>query len=70
MPGPIDIAFAVFFSVVLTWYETKYEFPRFRARVAAGTPNARRDGYRRTLIGQWIVALAALGIWARSGRPW
>jgi membrane protease YdiL (CAAX protease family) len=70
MPNTVDIAFAVFFSILLMWYETKFDFPRFKARIAAGEPNARRNGYRRTLIGQWIVALAALVIWMRNGRSW
>src|ERR1043166_1409826 len=60
MPTTLDLAFAFLFAVVLTAYETVYEFPRFKARVMSGDPKARRNGYRRT----------ALVLWIRAGRPW
>src|SRR5947209_1212999 len=69
-PTILDVTFTVLFTVVLMAYETVYEFPRFKARIAAGEPNARRHGYRRTVTGQWIIALIAIGIWIRSGRSW
>ena|ERR1051325_338342 len=70
MPTTLDLAFAFLFAVVLTAYETVYEFPRFKAKVMSGDPKARRNGYRRTAIGQWVIAGIALVLWIRAGRPW
>jgi uncharacterized protein len=69
-PTPIDLAFSLCFAVVVTWYETKIYFPRFRARLASGDPDARGRAYRRTMIGQWAIAAIALVIWRWYDRPW
>jgi membrane protease YdiL (CAAX protease family) len=70
VPGPIDFAFLVFFAVVLPVIEYRVFFPRFRAALAAGTPGARRNGYRRITAGQWLIAAAGVALFARTGRPW
>jgi membrane protease YdiL (CAAX protease family) len=70
MPGPIDYAFVAFFAVVLSVFEYLVFWPRFRAAILSGAPNARRDGYRRVLIGQWLIAGVAIAIWASAHRPW
>jgi membrane protease YdiL (CAAX protease family) len=70
MPTPLDIAFAIFFAVGLAGYEALYADRRFKAQVAAGVPDARRNAYRRAAIGQWVLAVVAVLIWARAGRPW
>lgn len=70
MPTPLDIAFVILFAVVVTAIETFVFFPRFKASVAAGKPHARRHGYRRTIAGQWLFALAGVALWAASGRSW
>jgi len=70
MPSSLDIAFAIFFAVGLAAYEALYADRHFKAQIAAGLPDARRNAYRRSLIGQWVLAAMAVGIWTRSGRPW
>jgi hypothetical protein len=70
MPTALDIAFAVFFTVIITAFDTIYFVPKFKAEVNAGVPNARLHAYRRTVLGQWLFAAAAILLWMRSGRPW
>lgn len=70
MPTPIDLVFAFFFAVVMTVVETYWYFPKFKRGVLAGVPNARRNGYRRTIAGQWGIAAIAIVLWMRSGRSW
>jgi uncharacterized protein len=50
--------------------EWKWNWPRYLARLAADPHNARRDHYRRLLIGEWVPTLALLGMWAFLHRPW
>ena len=70
MPNVVDFVFLGFITVVATLVESYYFFPHFKAEVAAGIPNARRAGYRRTLIAQWVIALICLAFWANKGRSW
>src|SRR4051812_42863750 len=70
MPTAIDLAFVLLFAVIVTLIETVVFFPRFKAAVAAGKPNARRNGYRRTILGQWGFAVLGILLWAGSGRGW
>lgn len=70
MPSAADIAFVFLFAVVATAFETFVFFPRFRAAVAAGKPDARRNAYRRVMLLQWTAAAAALALWAWQGRAW
>jgi len=65
-----DLAFVFVLLVIATIYEYVYFWPRFRAAVAAGRPDARTWGYRRGVIGQWLFATCALAIWSLYGRPW
>src|SRR4051812_14191210 len=65
-----DIAFVVLFAGVVTAFEAFVFFPRFKAAIAAGIPDARVAAYRRAIIGQWIFAVLALVLWSRAGRPW
>jgi phosphotransferase system glucose/maltose/N-acetylglucosamine-specific IIC component len=60
MPTALDIAFAVFFTVIITAFDTLYFVPKFKAAVNAGVPNARLHAYRRTVLGQWVFAAAAI----------
>jgi uncharacterized protein len=69
-PTPLDLAFTALFTVVLTAFDTLVFAPRFKAAVAAGEPRARLQAYRRTVVGQWGLAVAALLLWMRAGRPW
>jgi len=70
MPTSIDLAFVVLLFVFVTIVETFVFVPRFRARIAAGVPNARTNAYRRTTIGQWAISILTLGGWAIAGRSW
>jgi membrane protease YdiL (CAAX protease family) len=70
VPSPLDIAFAAFFAVLIAAFEAFYFDPRFKAQIAAGVPDARRRAYRRSTIGQWVLAAVAVLLWARAGRPW
>jgi membrane protease YdiL (CAAX protease family) len=70
MPTNIDIAFALFFAIVVAGFEAFYFDRRFKAQVAAGVPDARTRAYCRAIIGQWVIAIAALILWAGAGRPW
>jgi membrane protease YdiL (CAAX protease family) len=70
MPNALDVAFVLLFAVVIAAVEAVYFNKRFKARVAAGVPNARRDAYRRAIIGQWALALIAVVLWVRERRPW
>lgn len=56
--------------LVLPVLEWKWSWPRYLARLAAAPHNARRDYYRRLLIGEWIPTLALLILWAALRRPW
>lgn len=70
MPTTVDIVFAVLFAILLVALDAWYFLPRDRRRIAAGAPTARWTLYRRTIIGEWVVALAAILLWAREGRSW
>ncbi len=70
MPGPLDFTFVALFSVVLLLFEHFVFWPRFRAALESGRSGARRDGYRRIMIGQWAIAAVALAIWIATHRPW
>ena len=66
----LDLAFAVFFTIIITAFDTLYFVPKFKAAVNAGVPDARLHAYRRTVLGQWGFAAAAIFLWMRSGRSW
>jgi len=70
MPNIVDVVFLTLITVVATVLETFVFFPRFKADVAAGVPGARRNGYRRAVIGQWVFAAVCLALWVRAGRAW
>lgn len=70
MPVLTDYVFVFLLLGVASIYEYADFWPRFRAAITAGQPDARLYGYRRAIIGQWLFALTALAIWARYARPW
>lgn len=70
MPTTLDILFAVLFAVLVAIVGAVYFDPRDRKRVASGMPAARRNLYRRTIIGEWGLAVLAVLLWAREGRSW
>ena len=70
MPTPIDIAFAILFTVAVSIFDAVYFIPRFKAKARAGVLGARLHMYRRTIAGQWAFAIAAIFLWMRAGRAW
>jgi membrane protease YdiL (CAAX protease family) len=70
MPTAVDIAFAVLFAVVLAATEALYFDRKLKAQVAAGLPDARRNAYRRSVIGQWVLVAVVVALWIRADRPW
>jgi len=70
MPTPLDVGFAIVFAVLFAVLSAVYFDPRDRERVAKGAPAARRNMYRRTMIGEWGLAVLAVLLWAREGRSW
>jgi len=70
MPVFADVVFAFLLLVAASIFEYVYFWPRFRAAVSEGRPGARLRGYRRGLIGQWLFAAGAIGIWVSYHRPW
>jgi CAAX protease family protein len=69
MPGRIDVAFALLL-IAVSIVEHFYFWPRFRADAAADRPHARPRAYRRAIVGEWVLALAAIAIWAANDRAW
>lgn len=70
MPVLADVVFAFLIIVAASIFEYAYFWPRFRAAVNAGRPDARVKAYRRGVIGQWLFAAAAITIWTSCDRPW
>jgi membrane protease YdiL (CAAX protease family) len=70
MPTRLDIGFAIVFAILFEIAHAVYFNPRDRQRVANSVPTARRIFYRRTMIGEWSLALLAVLLWAREGRSW
>src|SRR5262245_58273205 len=70
MPNLVDVVFLTLITFVATVLETFVFFPRFKADVAPGVPDARRSAYRRATIAQWVFAAVCLALWVRAGRAW
>ena len=70
MPSLTDVVFVFALVVVASVLEYVYFWPRVRAEVAAGKLSARVSAYRRGVLGEWGLTIAALGIWTAFGRPW
>ena len=56
--------------IVLPVVEWRWSWPRYLARIAAEPHYARREHYRRLLIGEWIPTIALLVQWTALHRPW
>jgi membrane protease YdiL (CAAX protease family) len=70
VPTPLDVGFAIVFAALFAILSAVYFDPRDRERVASGAPAARRNFYRRTIIGEWGLTVLAVLLWAREGRSW
>lgn len=55
------------FAILLPVY-ARFNYPRFQQALADGVFDARARQYKRTTLRQWILTIAALAIWFRSGR--
>jgi uncharacterized protein len=69
MPNTLDFAILAA-ALGLTLVEHFVGWPRLRAAIAAGVPQARIRGYGIVLAEEWLVAIAVLVRWATTGRPW
>lgn len=69
MPTPFDFALIALFAVIWPLYSYFIEWPRHLRRVEAGDPDARTYLFARTIVQQWILAGAALSLFALFGRP-
>lgn len=63
----IDGAWAAFLVAVVP-YLALLTFRRFERALASGAESARLQGYRRTILGQWLTAAAAVATWFLLGR--
>jgi membrane protease YdiL (CAAX protease family) len=70
MPALVDVVFVFVLVVVVSILEYVYFWPRVRADVAAGKPSARVSAYRRGVLSEWALTIAALAIWIAFARPW
>ena len=55
------------FAIVLPLY-ARYNYPRFKVAVASGVPGIRSRQYRKTIVRQWALTIAAIAVWFRAGR--
>jgi uncharacterized protein len=67
--GPIDHAFIGLCTVALPVYASTVVYPRHLRALRENRPDYRLRMYRRTILVQWIVAAAAIGLWLHAGRP-
>jgi membrane protease YdiL (CAAX protease family) len=68
-PQLLDHALALLLLLAVPLW-ARWDYRKIRAGVAAGRGRARRDGYRRTVVTQWLVAGALAAWWHGQGRPW
>jgi uncharacterized protein len=69
MPGAVDFAILAA-ALGLTLVEHFVGWPRLRAAIAAGAPEARIRGYRIVLTEEWLVTIAILVRWGTTSRSW
>ena len=70
MPSLLDVAYVAVFSIAVTAVQLLYFFPRFKRAALAGEPTARRNAYRRVILGQWSLVIVAVALANRVGSPW
>ncbi len=68
IPGPLDHLLAVVIVVVLPLYGI-WEFRQLQYEAASGRHGARLKAYKLTMIVEWGLALAMVGVWLSAGRP-
>jgi uncharacterized protein len=69
MPGALDFAILAG-ALGLTLVEHFVGWPRLRAAIASGAPQARVLGYKVVLAEEWLVTIAILLRWATTSRSW
>jgi membrane protease YdiL (CAAX protease family) len=70
MPNTPDLALLAILLVAWPLYEAYVDWPAFKRRLARDPAGARTFEYRRAIAQQWVLAIAALALWAKAGRPW
>jgi membrane protease YdiL (CAAX protease family) len=70
VPTKLDFGYLLFLFVLVTLVEGLVFFPKFKAAVAAGVPDARAKAYRRTTIGQWVFSAVVVVAWIVTRRSW
>jgi uncharacterized protein len=69
MPTPFDLSFAILGFIAVTC-GAAYFNRGFTRRMAEGDPDARRNWYRGTMVGEWALAALAIAAWHAERRPW
>jgi membrane protease YdiL (CAAX protease family) len=59
------------FIIVLAWplYAALVQFPRLKRGLAMGVRGIRVRAYLQAMLTQWVLAVLALFMWTRLGRP-
>ena len=70
MPSLLDVSFAVLFAIVIVIGGGTYFDRRLKRQLADNVPDARRNWYRGTVIGEWILAALTVVLWSKAGRAW
>ena len=63
-----DLALVALFVLAWPLYSWRIEYPRLLAALTRGNVAARARGYRRTMLEQWPLAIAAVVVWVHAGR--
>ncbi|HVX38170.1 MAG TPA: CPBP family intramembrane glutamic endopeptidase [Gemmatimonadaceae bacterium] len=69
MPHLADAVFGVLVVVAYPLWDYFVSWPRAKARLLAGEPNARWRLYRAAILTQWIAVAFVAGLWIAFGRP-
>lgn len=72
MTGTHGIFDHILFALLLVFplIEWRWTWPRYLAKLAAGSPGARLRYLGGTILAEWAPTLCLLGFWATSGRSW
>lgn len=70
MPTWFDHALFVILALVAPIWGAGFSMRRLRRAAPGDVPRVRGSVYRLAMIVQWSLALAVLGLWIATGRPW
>ncbi len=59
------------FIIAAAWplYAAWVQFPRLKRGIAMGVPGIRVRAYLQAMLTQWVLAILAIVMWTRLGRP-